>query len=423
MNSTLPQLPSKKWFVFAAVALAYFFVNFATFASLGVVLFTMAGELNWSMTAAGFTFSLLGLACGLSSTLPTMAMKYIGARGSMGIGAALFFFGCLLASVSHSLFVFDIAIAMLGAGYTFAGNIPGVILIAQWFDRGSARLVGIYLMLGALGAAAAPPTVAFVVSGIGWRGHWQVLAVAAAFVGLICLAFVRDNEHGKAATPDETGTRAPQPKSAWTPQQAVWTPQFLVLTAGLVFTMTAVTTINGVVVTHLVKLGSSPITAAWALGLLSFTGTLMKGGAGHLCETKSPKTFVVVGLLCQAVGCALLIIATSSVVEFAAAIVFGAGWAFALVGGWVLLMRYFGGTTGARLLAIVQLVTTVGAAGPIGAGLIADHWGTFTPIFVLYAIVLAALAVPTLLMRAPAAAHGGAKVLDYDASSPVAEPA
>jgi MFS family permease len=195
----------------------------------------------------------------------------------------------------------------------------------------------------------------------------------------------------------------------------------MVLTAALVLTMTAVTTINGVVVTHLVKLGSSPIAAAWALGLLSFTGTLMKGGAGHLCETRSPKAFVVAGLLCQAAGCALLIVATSSAVEFAAAIVFGAGWAFALVGGWVVLMRYFGGTTGARLLAIVQLVTTVGAAGPIGAGLIADRWGTFTPIFLLYAVMLALLAVPVLLIRAPEAPVR-TKLPDYG-PAPAAEPA
>lgn len=409
----------RKWLVFGTAAFAYFFVNFATFASLGVVLFTMAGELNWSMTAAGFSFSLLGLACGLSSTLPTMAMKYVGGRGSMAIGAALFFFGCLLASVSHSLLVFDISIAMLGAGYTFAGNIPGVILIAQWFERGSARLVGIYLMLGALGAAAAPPTVEFVVRELGWRGHWQVLAGIAAVVGAICLTFIRDREGNTAALPEHI--QESPAASAWTPRQAVLTPQFVILTAALVFTMTAVTTINSIMVTHLVKLGSTAIIAAWALGTLSFTGTLLKGAAGHLCETKAPKNFVVIGLLLQAVGCALLVVATSSVIEFAAAIVFGAGWAFALVGGWVALMRYFGGPTGARILAIVQLVTTVGAAGPISAGLIADHWGAFTPIFVFYAMVLFLLAIPVLLMRAPTPRRLTA-IQDYGAN-PVAEPA
>jgi MFS family permease len=401
----------QKWLVFGAVALAYFFVNFATFASLGVVLFTMVGDLHWSMTEAGFTFSLLGLTCGLTSTFPATATKYIGARGSMAIGAALFFFGSLIASASHSLIVFDISIAMMGAGYTFAGNIPGVILIADWFPRGSARMVGIYLMLGALGAAAAPPVVEFTVREIGWRGHWQTMAGAAAILGILCVVLVRDRGTGTATLPAQDTASTPETGHAWTPRQAVFTPQFMVMTAALVLTMTAVTTINGIVVTHLVKLGSTPAIAAWTLGLLSFTGTVLKGVTGQLCETKAPKAFVVLGLLLQAGGCALLIFATSTVVEFTAAILFGAGWAFALVAGWVVLMQYFGGPTGARILAIVQLVTTVGAAGPIGAGLIADRWGTFTPIFALYAVVLALLAVPVLVMRKPTAKIAAADYL------------
>ena len=412
---------SERWMVLGALGQAYFFVNFATFASLGVVLFTMARDLNWSMTAAGFTFSLLGLACGLCSTLPTLAMKYVGGRGSMAIGAALFLVGCLLASVSHSLILFDIAIAMIGAGYSFAGNIPGVILIAQWFEHGSARIVGIYLMVGALGAAAAPPTVEFVVRELGWRAHWEIMSAVALAVGLVCLVFVRDLETS-ARPAARTGVSISPTAPAWTPRQAVFTVQFAVLTAALVLTMTAVTTINGIVVTHLAKLGLSPATGAWALGALSFTGTLMKGATGHLCESRSPKGFVVLGLLCQAAGCTLLIVSTTMIVAFAAAILFGAGWAFALVAGWVVLMRYFGGPTGARILAIVQLVTTVGAAGPIGAGLIADRWGTFTPIFAIYAVVLFALTIPVALVRPPAALHAR-KAAEYEPTSVVAEPA
>jgi MFS family permease len=411
MSHSPPDRPHQKWFVFSAAALAYFFVNFATFASLGVVLFTMVGDLNWSMTEAGFTFSLLGLTCGLTSTFPATATKYIGARGSMAVGAALFFFGSLIAAASHSLLVFDIAIAMMGAGYTFAGNIPGVILIADWFERGSARMVGIYLMLGALGAAAAPPVVEFVVRQIGWRGHWQVMAGAAAVLGVVCVALVRDRKHQDRPLPAEGGAPTMETGHAWTPRQAVFTPQFMVITAALVLTMTAVTTINGIVVTHLVKLGSTPAIAAWALGVLSFTGTLFKGVTGQLCETRSPKPFVVLGLLLQAAGCALLIFATSTILEFTAAILFGAGWAFALVAGWVLLMQYFGGPTGARILAIVQLFTTVGAAGPIAAGLIADGWGTFAPIFAFYAVALALLVLPMAFMRRPTAKIAAADYL------------
>jgi MFS family permease len=246
------------------------------------------------------------------------------------------------------------------------------------------------------------------------------MSAVALVVGLICLVFVRDLETSAApATRTGVGNAATGP--AWTPRQAVFTMQFAVLTAALALTMTAVTTINGIVVTHLAKLGLSPATGAWALGALSFTGTLMKGATGHLCESKSPKAFVILGLLCQAAGCALLIVSTTTIVAFAAAILFGAGWAFALVAGWVVLMRYFGGPTGARILAIVQLVTTVGAAGPIGAGIIADRWGTFTPIFAIYAIVLFGLTVPVALVRPPAL-HAR-KAAEYEPAVIAAEPA
>jgi cyanate permease len=51
----------------------------------------------------------------------------------------------------------------------------------------------------------------------------------------------------------------------------------------------------------------------------------------------------------------------------------------------------------------VQLVTTVGAAGPMLAGFVADGWGTFSPIFAFYAVVLALLAVPVIFMKRPTA--------------------
>src|SRR5258708_22411882 len=64
-----------KWLAFSAVSLAFFFLNLSTFTSLGVVLYTMVAELHWTMTAAGFSFSVLGLACGLSSPLPAVCLK------------------------------------------------------------------------------------------------------------------------------------------------------------------------------------------------------------------------------------------------------------------------------------------------------------------------------------------------------------
>ena len=60
--------------VMIVASLGFFFVTATTFTSLGYVLYTMVADLGWSQATAGVSFSLLGLACGLSSPLPPLVM-------------------------------------------------------------------------------------------------------------------------------------------------------------------------------------------------------------------------------------------------------------------------------------------------------------------------------------------------------------
>ncbi len=107
------------------------------------------------------------------------------------------------------------------------------------------------------------------------------------------------------------------------------------------------------------------------------------------------------GLLVQAAGDAMLAYADTPALQYGAAITYGLGWGLAYVAGTVVLLDYFGRGTGSRILSVVWLVTTVAAAGPVGAGAIADHTGSFSPIFLIYAGALAILAVPIWMMRQP----------------------
>jgi MFS family permease len=397
-----------KWLVFGAVSLAFFFVNFSTFASLGVVLFTMIKDLHWSNTAAGWSFSFLGLSCGLASPLPALTMKWIGGRATMGIGTVLLVVGFFLASISHSLAVFDVAIILVGTGFTFVGNVPGVFWIAAWFGRGSPRVIGIYMMLGAAGAALAPPVVNAIASEGGWRLHWRLMAIVAALVGGACLALVGNRRaDSKSSEPTETARPTVEPptaveqKSGWTTRQAMFTWQSLLIAAAHVATMISVTTTHSMVVSHLVKLGSSSAAGSLALAAISLTAVLIKAVTGYLCERFRPKSVIAVGLLLQASGNAMLAFADTPALQFIAAVAFGAGWGLSIVAGMVLPLDFFGGLTGPRVLSIIALLTTFAAAGPIGAGMIADHFGTFTPVFVLFAGLQLVVAVPIFMMRRP----------------------
>lgn len=407
-----------KWIVFSAVSLAFFFLNLSTFTSLGVVLFSMVNDLHWSMTAAGFCFTLLGLACGLSSPLPTLTMRWFGTRATVCLGALLLLAGFALASVAESLLVFYAAMILLGIGYSLAGNVPGICLIANWFTCNSARTIGLYMMLGALGAAFGPPIVEAIASGqAGWRGCWQVMAVASAVIGVICLVSVREpkssdvtfaevcpegcNHDGPACA-----RRPAQESPGWTSRQAIFTSQFALVAAAMAATMAGVTTNSSILVSHLAKLGTPAATGAIMLSVIAITATLVKGVAGRVCERLSPPHILAAGLALQGVGSLAFAFADTGLLQYASAASFGAGWGLAYVAGTVILLDYFGPQTGSRILSIVWLLTTVAAAGPLAAGIIADRFGTFAPMFDAYAAMFLLLAAPVFVMRAPARRDG-----------------
>jgi MFS family permease len=399
-----------RWGVFGAASLAFFFLNLATFTSMGVVLFTMVAELHWSYTAAGFSFAFLGLACGLSSPLPALTMGWIGGRATTCLGAVMLMIGFTISSITQGIFEFYIAMLFLGLGYSFAGNVPGIYLISGWFKRGSARVIGLYLMLGALGAAVGPPIVENIVQLVGWRGQWQVMAIAAAVLGILCFALVRDPSVKTVAKiiPDLTlPPSAAANAGGWTPRQAVRTPQFILIACAMAATMACVTTNASVTPNHLVKLGASEISAAYVLGVMGFVATMVKALSGWLCEKVSSTTILAAGLVMECAGNVMLAFAATPALQYGSAVIFGVGWGLAYVAGTVVLLDFFGGETGSRILSIVWLLTSVAAVGPPAAGAIADRYGTFAPIFIVYAVLLVALATPILLMRRPVN-HSGA---------------
>jgi MFS family permease len=402
----------QRWWLLAAVSLIFFFLNGATFASLGVVLFSMIADLHWSQTEAGVSFSLLGIACGVASPLPALLMRRIGSRRVIVLGGLCLAAGFWLAYASSGLPLFFVAMVFLGLGYALAGNIPGVYLIASWFPQVSARMIGVYLMIGAAGNVVGPPLVAAIVAAShSWRFNWLLMGLLAIACTLFCLAFIRDRPNPEAAVDvsevagiaavsgaaHAVGTAA----AGWQDRQAMLTPQFALVAASMTLTIAGVTTNSSVAVMHLVHLGRTPAFAAVILSLVALVATLFKGVAGRLSETVRPSRLLAAGLILQGVGDVAVCDGASTLSDCAFAGAFGAGWGLSYVAANVLLLDYFGREVGARILAIVWMISTLAAVGPVAAGVIADRYGTFSPIFVAYAVLLLLLALPIFTMRAP----------------------
>ena len=66
----------------------------------------------------------------------------------------------------------------------------------------------------------------------------------------------------------------------------------------------------------------------------------------------------------------------------------GIGYGLTFFASTILLLDYFGRGPNLELFATVNLISTIGSAGPAFAGFVADHTGSFVPAFVMLAALV-----------------------------------
>lgn len=390
----------RRWWVMIAVSLFFAFQTAATFSSFGIVLYAMAADFGWSNAAAGMSFSLLGLACGLASTVPVWLMARVGTRLTMVSGAAMMVAGALLACFAQGLVPFYIAAMLLGMGFTLGGNVPCMYLLASWFPERSARMIGIYLMVGALGGMLAPPLVQAVLELADWQTHWILIAVAGSLVGSFGLLTIRDApEASVPAGASATGEAASEP--GWSAPAAQRTPHFVLVVSAYVLMTLGATTMHSSAMPHLVNLDVTRMAAAVLLSLVALASAFAKGAGAWVCEAIGAQRLLIGTLLCSAGGLMALSVASSQPVGYLFAVLFGLGWGGTYLATHVLLIEWFGRRPSAKLLALMHLWNTVATVGPLAAGMMADALGSFAGIFWIYAGLALALAAVLLWLGAP----------------------
>ncbi|MBN8818856.1 MAG: MFS transporter [Sphingomonas sp.] len=388
------------------VSLGFFFVTATTFTSLGYVLYTMVAELGWSHAAAGASFALLGLACGLGSPLAPLLMKWVGTRMAMTIGGLVLASGFLLASVVNGLSLFFVATALMGIGFSLIATSPGVYLIATWLPERASRLIGFYFMAGAAGGIAGPLIVRTIVTLSGsWRMHWMVMGFAAISLAAIFFATVRDAvriESAEQVKQAAHGRSAVTETSPWTAKQALLSSSFLAIALALLVVQTVITTMHSVLVAHIANFGMGSDLGAWAMSLLALSATLSKGLTGGLSERFDPKWLTVLGLIPMTLAMLILSVAAAPAWAIVASVVLGVGWGLAWVAPHILLLRYFGSSIAGELTAMATAATTLAVLGPLTAGWIADTTGSFVPVFMVFAGLVVLVTFTTIFfLRAP----------------------
>lgn len=381
----------------AMLSLVFFLITATTFSSLGVALPAMIGELHWNWGGAGAGFSLLGVAAGITATIPASLIRRVGVRATLIIGSLVMAgaFFCLM--VTQGLVLYFLGCLLAGLGFTMLATVPGTYLLARLFVRPSFAF-GVYFTLGGLGGVAGPILYLWVESATrSWRAYWLASLLIVTGFGLACAFLVdartdmRERSQGDPhITPDD-----------WTAKKAFKTPQFAILAAAYsIFPFVGIT-VNAVAVAHLMRHG---VTMALAGGAMSLEALFNAGArflGGVMVRWVSAKTLLLVALALMIIGLMALSQARGTSLMVIYALGVGAGYGLTFFASTILLLDYFGRGPNLELFAAVNLISTIGAAGPAFAGLVADHTGSFVPAFTILEGLILIVLIGVAPMRPP----------------------
>lgn len=380
-----------------AMSAVFFLITATTFSSLGVVLPAMIAELHWSWGAAGSGFSLLGVAAGITATIPASLIRRLGVRATLVTGslvmAASFF--CLM--ITKGLALYFLGCLLAGLGFTLLATVPGTYLLARLFAQPSFPF-GLYFTVGGLGGVAGPVLYLWVQTLTqSWRAYWLVSLVVVTVTGLLSALLV--DVTTDVRTQYEKGTHIAD--ADWSAKRAMKTPQFGVLAAAYsIFPFVGIT-VNAVAVGHLMRQG---VGVALAGGAMSLEALFNAGGrflGGVLVRWISAKSLLMLALVLMIVGLTALSMARGTPLMIVYALGVGAGYGLTFFASTILLLDYFGRGPNLELFASVNLISTIGAAGPAFAGFVSDRAGSFVPAFVILQALVLIVLIAVLPMHSP----------------------
>jgi MFS family permease len=396
----------------AVLSLVGFAINASTFYALGVVLPDMVRDEGWSFGVAGFGFTILGGAVGVSSYVPTVLIKRFGVRPTMlaGAGAMIAGFACLAST--RDLASYFLGAGLCGVGYQMMAFIPGTHVIAAVFKKRAAPM-GAYFTITALGGVAGP-ALALAIGGAhhDWRAVWWAQASAILVVGMICAAtlggrqwFVDAAEQTDLALAIEIAS----PKTdgvwrtmrGWTVADAVRTPQYYVLLAAYFIHLAVIVTVSSWSVAHLAEHGVAVPTAVAMLSLEALMQTAVRAVGGLAGDRIDPRYLLIGALGALAIGMGALSIAHDLPMMLVYAVGCGAGFGLTALAVALLLLNYYGRAHNLELFSLTCLIGAVSALGPALAGKLRDVTGGFGSAFEIYAAVAVVVALAAIIMRPP----------------------
>jgi MFS family permease len=360
--------------------------------SFGVFNVALLDAFGWSRGATAGIFSVLLIVDALLSPvvgylLDRFGTKKIAAAGCLAIVAGLF-----LSSKVTDLWQLYICFGViLAVGFTFAGMVPHIFLISEWFSSNRASAIGIVYAGTGVGIMLLSPLSQWLISAYGWARALEIYAavVLAALLPLVWLFYQRGPQsfhaHGR-------GERH-QDGNQWTAKLALQSLQFWLLFISRIAAASGTTVIVTHQVAHVVDLGFSKLLSASIFGLAGITSSFGRVIFGYIADRLSRQAAYTLNIAMTVVGIGALMILrdpSQAWLLYVYVIFFGIGFGSRAVIFSALTADIFAGKGFGSILGYSTVA--VGAGGALGSylgGAFHDWTGSYLASFTLSALLLA----------------------------------
>jgi sugar phosphate permease len=405
------------WFALAGVMLVILVVGGIFVNSFGVLLPVITVEFGWSRAMVAGALSAGIIAFGLPSPLYGILVARFKPRFTLIFGnllAGLAIAGVYWVQEIWHLYVLYI---ILGIGGGFGGYISSATVANNWFIKKRSLAMGIFVASAGVGGFIFPPVTTSLISAIGWRETWLVLAGIIILFGVILggVILVRNRPEDMGQTPDgmpadayneietaESQAAADEKSGGWSIKQVLKSPTVWLIggfAAANTFTMGTMATHQ---IAYLQDIKFSPMTAATTLSFMaifSIAGSLVFGALAMKLKLKYlASAFFII----QMVGLTVLLTSRELGLIYVYAACQGISNGALTAAMPTFVGAYYPRKRYSHILGVVlPFQVCANAIAATVAGAIYDATSTYTPAFITAAVFSLAGLIFILIARKP----------------------
>jgi MFS family permease len=403
------------WIILAIGFLVMGVMGSCVFYSFGIFLKPITADLGISRGEATVAYSIMMALQGLFSPLVAIVINKFGTRKPMTLGLTLATIGLALMSTATQLWHLYLFYGILiGAGVALGHFLPVSTMVTFWFTRKRPLAIGILMAGVGIGTLIMAPVIARMISSLGWRTTWLVLAGIVLILAVVPSAiFARNKPEDMGLLSDGVQANMAHDSYAdetvsfiavvdWEIKPALRTITIWMITIINSANVFCMMMMNNHQVAHLTDMGFSPVIAASTLGFLGGTSAIGRLSGGALGQRINPRYLMAIAFMLEAISLFIFLNAHTTTAVYAYVLLFGFAAGTIVVLHITMLGNYYGSKSYAFLASTVMVISTiVGASSPVLGGYIYDAVQSYKIPFTICIVASIIGGICALMARPP----------------------